>query len=368
MRVLHLTSSLELGSGVMNVIMNYGKELKSSGVFFDFIYFNESVDNFESEIINNGGNIYKINKPTLGKNYKEYLTKQIESILLINRYNILHIHDVYLTFLFAPIVKKLGVKNVIAHSHATSYSDKMISSLRNRVLCSGINKHATAFIGCSLAAGKFYFKKQFKNNNVLILRNAIYPEKYSFSGVGRKKIREKHHIQDNEILIGNIGRLSAQKNQKWLIKMFDKLVDGHQNVKLMIIGSGPLESKIKEQISKRRLEKRIIMVKNTSEIKSYLSAFDLFMMPSIFEGLPLVGVEAQANGLYSIFSDKITKEIVFERGQLLPLSNAKKWIESVTNIKLNYGREIGMEIIKNEQYDIREQSETLKKYYLEMGF
>lgn len=367
MRILHLTSTLEKSSGVMNIIMSYANILKNNGIYFDFLYFNESDHNYQKEIELNGGRIYKISRPKLGLKYKNYIKEVLINLNKNNSYKILHIHDVYLTFLFAPIAKKQGIDNIITHSHATSYSDKKLNALRNRILCLNIKKHSTKYVACSNAAGRFlYGDKAFDKGLVTVIPNAIDVDKFRFDILSRDELRKEYNIKDDEFLIGHIGRFSKQKNHLFLIKLFEKASKENNKLKLMLIGDGPLSNEIDNHILKLNLTNRIIRVKSTSRVNNYLSMFDLFVLPSLFEGLPIVGVEAQCSGLTCLFSNNITNEIVLGNSKSLSIKSENDWKNEIIKLaktKFNSSRETGVTIIKEGNYEINIESKKLNDLY-----
>lgn len=367
MRILHLTSTLEKGSGVMSVIMTYARELKKQDIYFDILYFNDSTNNYIEEIEQNGGRVYKIERPSISRSYKKYLNNLFRDINANNTYEVLHIHDVYLTFIFAPIAKKNNIPNVFTHSHATSYSDKFTSAIRNRILCINLKKNATKYLACSNAAGKFlYGKKAFKNNKVNVITNAIDPNKFKFSKENRKEIRDEYNIKDDTFVIGHVGRMAEQKNHKYLIDTFSKALKKNSNMKLILIGDGPLSGNVDLQIEKLGLGEDIIRIPSTSKVYKYLSAFDIFVLPSLFEGLPIVGVEAQANGLISIFSSNITKEIVLKDSFMISLKDQSNWIDEIIKLSNNsndINRLDGIIKVKEGNYDINLESQKLIDLY-----
>lgn len=360
-RILQLVSTLDKGSGVMNVLMNYNKNVINEGVVFDYLYFNESENSFKDEIISLGGKVIKFDKPTLGSKYKKYLNNIF--LKLDYKYTTLHIHEVYLAFMFSPIAKNNNIGNVITHSHTTSYSDKLLSKIRNRILTHRIKHYADYYLSCSIAAGEFLYGKDFlKDPKALVLNNAIDTVKFSYSKQARERLRKEFNLENNYI-IGHVGRFNKQKNHNFLIDIFYEAYKKDNNIKLILVGEGPLRRDIEDKVLKLGIKESVSFLGNRDDVTDLLSLFDILLMPSLFEGLPLVGVEAQSAGLPVIFSDKITKEVVFDNAIVNKLTDKASWIESIDNKPIVLNRELGKEIMNKNSFDIKMESIKLAKFY-----
>ena len=364
-KILHVVSSLSTRSGVMSVIMNYYRNIDKDKIQFEFCYFVEREHTYEDEINALGGKVFKISRPSLSRNFRQKLINFFNSQRGV--YKALHIHEVYLTFLFAPIAKKNCINNIITHSHATQYSDKKISALRNRLLCMPLKKHANHFYSCSKAAGEFLYGKMYlESGKVKVINNAIECDKYKFQATTRNKMREQLNLKNN-LVIGNIGRFNEQKNQSFLVDIFFSIKKKNEKAKLLLIGDGFLLEKIKKNVDKLNLNNDVIFMRRRSDIPDLLQVMDVFLLPSLYEGLPVVGVEAQASGLPIVLSDTITKEIGLYNAKYLSLKQSSEyWAEEVLKIEKNNDREKAYLNIKEKGFDISQEAKKLECMYLEM--
>ncbi|MBM7685771.1 glycosyltransferase family 1 protein [Defluviitalea raffinosedens] len=364
-KILHLVSSLSIKSGVMSVIMNYYRNIDKNKVQFDFCYFMDGEDTYEAEINSLGGHTIKISRPSLSIKFFNEINGFFEKQKGI--YTALHIHEIYLTFIFATIAKKNGIKNVITHCHATQYSDKKINALRNRILCIPLKKQANYYFSCSKAAGSFlYGEKYLKTEKVKIINNAIDCEKYKFDPNIRSVMRKKLGIEKN-LVIGHIGRFNKQKNHSFLIDLFYLIQKKEKNAKLLLVGDGPLFQTIQEKVKKLNLNNNVIFLGRRKDIPDILQAMDIFLLPSLFEGLPVVGVEAQASGLPVVFSNSITQEICLFNYKYLDLNQSPEyWAQEVLSIDRNCNRIQAFLNVKEKGFDIKEEAKKLENIYLEM--
>lgn len=364
-RILHLVSSLSIRSGVMSVIMNYYRNIDTDKIQFDFCYFVEREGTYESEINSMGGKVYKITRPSLSRSFRNELNDFFESKK--NTYRTLHIHEVYLTFLFAPIAKKNGIDNVITHSHSTMYSDKKLKALRNRMLCIGLKNHADYYYACSIAAGKFlYGKRTFDKGKVNVINNAIDCKKYKFDINTRTYMRQKLELE-GYLVIGNIGRFMEQKNHTFLLDVFSLIKQKQVKAKLLLVGDGDLFQNVKDKVDKLNLNNDVIFLGRRNDIPDLLCAMDVFLLPSLFEGLPVVGVEAQASGLPIVISDTITEEVCLFNYKYLSLKKSPDyWAKEVLSIKKDEDRTLGYIKTKEKGFDITQEAKKLQEMYLIM--
>lgn len=364
-KILHVVSSLSIRSGVMSVLMNYYRNIDKDKIQFEFCYFVDREETYEEEINSLGGRVIRISTPSLSRSFlielNNFFKQQRDAYLA------LHIHEVYLTFLFAPIAKRNGIKNIITHSHATMYSDRKLNALRNRILCMPLKKQANYHYSCSEAAGKFlYGQKYFEEGKVKVINNAIDCESYKFNSEIRDGMREKFGLKGH-LVIGNVGRFSEQKNHLFLIEIFHWMRHKDEKVKLLLAGDGPLFQNIKEKVNKLNLNNDVIFLGRRKDIPDILQAMDIFLLPSLYEGLPVVGVEAQASGLPIVLSDTITREIGLFNYKYISLKRSSEyWAEEVLKIENNNDRKKAYLDIKEKGFDIIQEAKKLESMYLEM--
>lgn len=361
-RVLHFVSTLSRGSGVMSVIMNYYRHIDRDKVQFDFLHFIACEDSYMEEIRELGGKIYCIDKP--GSSFQSI--KQLNSFFRLHagEYTWLHNHEVYLTFLLRPIAKRYGLEKFIVHCHATKYSDKTLNAVRNRILCLPIRFMKVERFACSEAAGKFlYGEKMLKAGKVFIMHNAIDCEKFRFQPEVRERLRKEMGLE-GKFVIGHVGRFERQKNHEFLIEVFAECKKEIDSCILLLIGEGSLRAKIEKKVVEKGLKNSIIFLTKRNDMEYLYQVMDLFVLPSLYEGLPVSCLEAQVNGLECIVSrtvtDELKKQTIGSIITMLPLEK-KVWKQNIVSCKI---RQTSIsQHINDDNYDINLQSCRLHSFY-----
>lgn len=352
-RILQIVPSLNCCGGVENYIMNYYRNITDSEIKFDFVYHINSEPNFEEEIRNLGGNCMKM--PVFSvKNYKK-IKKEIINLFKNNKYDIVHCHMANAAFLYFKIAKKYGVKVRILHSHQASAADKFLHKIRNYPLLVIGKKRATNFVACSNLAGEFLFK----NKTYKVINNAINTSKFSYSDDYRSEIRDRYNIDNDTIVFGHIGRFCNQKNQLFLLRIFSEFIKNKDNkkYKLMLVGDGELRVEIEKSISKYNINDYVILTGAINDTSKIYSALDLFILPSLYEGLPVVGVEAQYNGLKVLTSSNVTKELNFSGNVEYYELSDEIWVNTLNKAKIERFN------VDNPDYNIDLQVKLLVEYY-----
>lgn len=230
-----------------------------------------------------------------------------------------------------PFIKKYNLK-VITHSHNGNGYTPIINVLFQPL----VNKVSLKELSCSDEATNWLFGKKNKKN-VITVNNGIDIHRFTFDLQSRKQIRNKYHISDDTLIIGHIGRFSEQKNHKFILKIFKSVLNERPNSILMLVGTGELEEKIQKQIRELNLQQKVILCGLQSKTEDFYSAFDVFLMPSLYEGLPVVGVEAQCEGLPCFFSDRISNKILItSNAYLISLEKSTYyWAKSILKINID---------------------------------
>ena len=356
-KVLHFVSSLSVSSGLMSVVMNYYRHIDRSKVQFGFMFFKKITEgSYEEEIKKLGGDCFFVDKPFFSKKYIKYIKTFFDNYC--TEYSVFHLHELYLTRILLKALNRERFKMVIGHAHTTKFSDKLISSIRNHLLWIGSSKEFDVRLACSKDAGKSYFgNKPFK-----VLYNAVDIEKYRYSDESRYRIRKEFNINESTVVIGNVGRLCKQKNQSFLIKIFKFFKTKHIDSKLLIVGDGPLQKKLKKLAQKENVIEDTIFAGKRDDIGSLYSAMDIFVFPSLFEGLGIVLVEAQINGLACLASSivPIEAKIIPSLNFLSLKKRPSIWANVLSTQRIS---DIDMYVV-NSKYDIDSQSKCLEKIYL----
>lgn len=352
-----------LGGGVEAVVMNYYRHLDHSKVQFDFICDDDSTNIPYDEIEKLGGKVILI--PPYQKVFK--YQKELRRVLRNGKYEIVHSHINTLSVFPLYAAKKVGVPVRIAHSHSTTNKKEWKKNLLKQVLRPFSKKYATNYMCCSELAGRWLFgDKAYDEGKVYLLNNAIDLDKFKYDKKIRDKKRKELGIKEDTIVIGHIGRFVAQKNHTFLIDIFNQFHKKEKNSILLLAGQGPLQEEIKNKVRELGLDDSVRFLGQRNDANELYQAFDVFLLPSLYEGLPVVGVEAQASGLLCFFSDDMTKETkVLDSTVFMSLSNtSEEWTgEILTNLK-DYKRINTKNEVSDNGFDIEIEARKLEKYYI----
>lgn len=313
-RVFYLVYGLTSG-GIERYSVNIYKRIDKKKYNLDFIVKKNSHDFFDEEFYSAGG--VKIPLSAKGKHFK-IISKILYLFNLIrlirkNRYDIAYFNlstpsDV---FKYPLVCRVFGINKIIIHSH-NSYEDgnDKIKNLINKMGRSYINRITAARFACSDVAARWMFgEKVQENKEYKLITNGLETEKYDFNQKVREKMRNNLEIEKDELVLGHVGRFVEQKNHVILLKIFKSVLKKRKNSKLVLIGVGPLMEQIKDLSKKMGIFNNIIFLGERSNVNEYLQAVDVFVLPSLYEGLPIAGVEAQASGLPCVFSNTISREV-----------------------------------------------------------
>lgn len=267
--------------------------------------------------------------------------------------------------LYVREAKKMGIKRRIVHSHnssATSTLKKIIHYTGKIFLVNEPNY----YLACSSQAAKWLFsRKVYTKKEYMFVRNAIDTRKYKFNTSIRKRIREKYHW-DNNVIYGEVARFNKQKNHKFLIEVFQQILKAQPSAKLVLVGEGELLDDLKKQVNKNKLDNSVIFFGVSNNVSELLQAFDVFMLPSLYEGLPFVLVESQAASLPALVSDTVTKEVnltdyVTYCSLKLPLD---VWAKKAINISKQSRKE--NHILDSTGFNIDVMVKMLDKFYTDI--
>lgn len=356
-RILQLPSSIERKNGRMSVIMNVYRKVDRSKIQFDFAATDFGGDNYKNEIKKLGGRVYLLNK---NENSIKKIEKLIKKLLVQNNYQFIHYHAISKWGIGLSIAHKLGVK-VIVESHATELSDNLIKSIRNRLFSLNIITDSDYRIAISKEAGR----KLFLFQNFDVIPNMINYDSFKFNEKSRKNIRSKFGIKNEECLIGCVARITKQKNQKFALKILAHLPSKY---KIMFVGEDDKTNKyginsLQKNINKYNLNDRVIFAGEVRNVNEYYSAFDIFWLPSLYEGLPTVALEAYVNGLPCILSNKITREVgISTYVHYLPISKKglNYWAHLTTRVVRNKN---SLNDIKNSEFNSKNVMRKWEKLY-----
>ena len=363
-RVAHIIGKW-LGGGVEAVVMNYYRHIDRTKIQFDFLCDEDSTNIPYEEIEQLGGRVILI--PPYQKVFK--YQKELIRIFKKNNYKIVHSHINTLSVFSLRAAKKAGVKVRIAHSHSTTNKKEWKKNLLKQVLRPFSKVYATDYMCCSELAGRWLFgDKAYDSGQVYLLNNAIDLDEFKYNESLRKKKRKELGISDDTLVIGHIGRFVAQKNHTFLIDIFNEVHKKNNNSILLLAGQGPLMEEIKNKVKELKLNDSVRFLGQRNDVNELYQAFDVFCLPSLYEGLPVVGVEAQASGLLCILSNTMTKETkVLDITKFMPLNNTpEEWANSILDDVKSYKRIDTSKEMTSKNFNIKEEAKKLEKYYLNL--
>lgn len=351
-----------VGGGVEAVVMNYYRNIDHEKIQFDFICDSDSTNIPYEEIEKLGGKVILI--PPYQKVFK--YQKELRKVLRDGNYKIVHSHINTLSVFPLYAAKRVGVPVRIAHSHSTTNKKEMKKNILKQILRPFSKVFATDYMCCSELAGRWLFgNKEYDKGNVYLLNNAIDLDKFKYNEKVRKEKRKESNIQDDTLVIGHVGRFVEQKNHRFLIEIFDEIHKQNNNSILLLAGQGPLMEEMKEKVKKLNLEDNVIFLGQRSDINELYQVFDVFLLPSLYEGLPVVGVEAQATGLLCELSRDMTKETkVLDTTRFISLDkSAKEWSSIILDDYSKFKRnDTAFEITKNN-FNIKKEASKLEDKY-----
>ena len=370
-RVLHVVGNMGIG-GIETLIMNIYRNIDRDKVQFDFLIHNPTEGEYAEEIKKLGGHIYRM--PVLRDKTRTYYWRYFEYKSALKKFfsehkeiKVLHGHMTNTASIYMPIAMKYGnVKCCIAHSHQTEATPGLSGVVTN-ILQRHLEKIATDYFACSEEAAKWIYSIEIvENGKVKIIHNGTDVEKYHFDSVEHEKIKNQMG-HSGKIVFGNVARFKKQKNHEFLIDIFAEIHKMNQNTVLILVGQGEIEENMKEKVAKLGLDDCVEFLGARNDVPTLLKDFDVFLLPSLFEGLPLVGIEAQAAGLPMITSNTVTLEAdVTGNVTFLPLElSAEEWAKKILEVNESFVRKDMTQKVREAGYDIKQTAQWLQKFYLE---
>lgn len=355
-RIAQIMGKMENG-GVEAVVMNYYRHMDRNKIQFDFIVDNDSSCPQEQEILSLGGRVIRIAP------YQSIIAnmRDLKRLFKENDYKIVHAELTTISVFSLAVAKACGVPVRICHGHNTTCKGETKKNILKYMLRSFSKIFATHYFACSDYAGKWLYGKSIdKSKRYKIIPNAVDTEKYKFDPEVRETVRKELGIED-KFVIGHIGRFVYQKNHDFLIDIFSEVYKRNNNAVLLLIGEGALLDDVKAKVHKLALDDVVYFLGARKDANRLYQAFDVFCLPSRYEGLPVVGVEAQIAGLPCVFSSAITKETKFT--DYLTFVDLKQsildWAEIVLN-STNSDRKTNVNI---GMFDISKQTQELECFY-----
>lgn len=354
-KVLHIGLDAARG-GIESFLMSLQQNISADGIIFDYVSYVPHPA-FESELKSFDSKIYAIGDRSRVGSYWRSL-REIYS----NQYDFVHIHK---NSALDPVpflcAKFSGVPRIVAHSHNTDPGFGTAKKIVHGVGTQIINHVSTDFFACSQMAADWLFGS--KSRESKIIWNGVDTARFKFDAIERHQLRRRLGLED-AVLVGCVGRLVEQKNHKFLLELFAKMAVLDPRAHLLLLGAGPLKNELVAIAESMGMESRITFLGAVDNVGAYLSAMDLLVMPSLYEGLPIAAIEAQMAGLPVVMSDSITSEAVINENVVrLPLSmSATEWAHCC--VCAAHDSRIVMTEEKLRRYDAAATAADLKDFYL----
>lgn len=361
MKVLQIPTGGLLSDGILSCIVEYMTAMDKSGMDIRVLATNSPEKSVAEKVENSGCRVVSI--PYRKKNIVKYFFALYKYISK-EKIDVVHVHGSSAIMSVELVAARLaGCKVRIAHSHNTTCENQKADKILRPVF----NRNYTTAFACGQDAGRWMFGKR----KFTIIPNGRHLKKYEYDPKKRTEYRNKLGIASDALVIGHVGRFNRQKNHEYLVRIFSEVHKKEQNSYLVLVGTGEKVGEINNLVKELELENNVIFTGVIENVSDYLSAFDIMLLPSLYEGLPLVVIEWQIAGLPCIVSDTVTKECAIT--SLVKFESVKKepevWANEVVNLILqdrNDSKEIIFNEIKTAGYDIESGAERLKKIYLKL--
>lgn len=359
MKVLIICTVRFRMNGITSVIMNYYRNMDRTGMSFDFVVPNEVSSELREEVESTGARIFQIPR---GRKAASYVVK-LWRLMKENRYDVVHVHGNSASMLLEFLPAKLaGIPVRIAHSHNTDCSHPDIHKLLRPLLV----RSTTHRFACGEAAGEFLFG----NASFTVIENGIDPDRFAYQQQLRQEYRLKLGAGDRKV-IGHVGNFIRQKNHTFLLDSFAELVKRDPDYLLVLISDGYTLEPMRQKAHDLGIDKQVLFLGKTPDVNRYMQAMDIFVLPSLYEGLPVVLIEAQAAGLPCLAANTVSPEADLT-GELnfLPIGDPVVWAEGISRLARQYENTDRAErsarwrrAVAGAGYDIHANANTMRTLY-----
>lgn len=361
-RILHSVSNMDR-AGIETMLMNYYRNIDKNRMQFDFLCNKTKPGAYDNEIISMGGKIYH----TPGLNpakYPQYLSYMQALFQKHPEYRIIHAHNGAFGVYALHAAKKDGIPVRIFHGHDAKLAFDIKWPLR--IFCrSRLPYNCNYHCACGIDAARCYYGDAvIDRGDYKLIHNAIDVNRFRYNEEIRNSLRSMYHLEKKTV-IGHIARFTKQKNHTFLIDIFQKIHEQDTNTVLVLLGEGELMEKMKKKIKNCGIEDSVMIMGNVANANEWYQAFDAFVLPSLWEGLPVVGIESQMASLPCIFSDTVTAETkISDKVTFLSLKQKPEaWAATILS-KIKENKRIDMEkVITRAGYNIAVEAAKLQSFY-----
>ena len=370
-RILYFIDRFKVG-GIQIFLDNLLKNIDKNKFECDFLTLDDGkYYDFEQQIINDGGKVYKlkgiwIDKITDYYNYEKSLKAFFKEH---HEYIAIHLNSSSKNYRVLYYAAYYNIPVRIAHSHSSRFqSQSRFKHIFGNILQRKLKEYATDYFACSdLAAIWMFGKKEYEKGNVHIIPNAIDLDKFKYNVLTREKKRTELGLTQENFVVINVGRFSEPKNHRRLIQIFSQIVSLNQNAKLLLAGTGSLETDIQQFVKQMGLTDKVIFLGFRNDVNELIQCADAFLMPSLYEGFPVTAIEAQASGCPCILSSTITSEAkILDNTEFVSLEKSdSEWARVVLKASgYTTNREKVTATLREKGFDIKELSNRLEEFYL----
>lgn len=354
-KILHSELQSNIG-GIEAFLLNLTRSMDMTNIHFDMVMRGNN-SYLENELSKLGVTIYKV--PSNPFQYSRFIKKLLKQ----NNYDFVHVHKNSAANILLPVlVKKYSNAKLIVHSHNTSPSGGTKAAIILHILNKDrLYRLSDYCFACSDTAAEWMFGNNYQEKNIKIIKNGIITQDYVYNPALRDEMRHQLGLED-KFVVGHVGAFREQKNHKFLLDMFAQLAI--PNAELVLVGDGPLKGKIKTQAQKLGIVNRVKFLGSRNDVNKLLQAFDLFVMPSLWEGLGIAAIEAQTSGLNTIVSDNFPAEIkITNQVRILPLKKSV-WVNEIETMSKNKPEHFNViSEIQSAGYDMVKSAKKVRKIY-----
>lgn len=345
------------GGGVESLVLSYYKYIDRSRIQFDYFVCSDSTQVPEELIYELGGRVFFV--PPY--KYVRRFMNSLRNLFAQNGYSVVHSHINTLSVIPLFVAKQARIPVRIAHAHSTAGEGEILKNAMKSALKCFSNMYPTDRLACSKHAGKWMYG----NNDFMVLNNAIHLSDFAFDLQIRDSVRKELQISENEFVIGQVGRLCTQKNQRFSLDVFSQIRAELPNAVLVFVGDGEDERILKSIASRIGIKGAVRFLGYRDDVSRLYQAFDVFILPSVYEGFGTVAIEAQASGLPCVFSSavpmetRIAEDVLFISTQ----GNKSKWVNSIVNIASKNNRNRVVDFSMFSDFDIEHKAIELQQLY-----
>ena len=355
-KVLQVVTHMNRG-GLETMLMNYYRQIDRNQIQFDFLVHRYYRADYDDEIESLGGIIYRL--PVLNPLSSKYKMALSGFFDEHPEYQIIHVHQDCMSSVILKEAAKHHVNVRIAHSHSKSQDRNWKYPIKMHYKKS-ISEYATNLFACNEEAGDWMFN----GAPYTVIRNAVDAQKYRFSPAVREDVRKDFGMEDHDFVIGHVGRIDEVKNHRFLLEVYKEVLKT-KDAKLLLVGRGDLKADMEKTVKEEGLQDNVIFTGLRNDVEKLLQAMDVFVFPSLYEGLPMSLIEAQAAGLPCVISDQVSPECLITKNAIMMSlkQSPEEWAEQVLRFA-DLPREDTYDVIVQSGFDIKKNAEELQEFYL----